>query len=225
MGKDPIHIFNHTLSIKNTTEFIQQLKVITGHEVFIGRMSVCKTVSESFPPPDFTGWYTLLEDDETLGNMFSKNGHLFFSSLGLDEYIEIYVYQYCICFSGEQFYMGRWFEIQSMADAIRLHGSLVPKYYESTEMKNVSNYLLNRKNLFDYSRQFGSTIMVTLCEDIHQKAIANLVVNNWSIESFIEWGKKELIYVNFQDLPQFDFPTQLPDYYNVFIYDDFRDLA
>ena len=44
------------------------------------------------------------------------------------------------------------------------------------------------------------------------------------MEQFINWGKKEFIYVKFQDLVNFDFPGKHPDYYNVFIEDDFEDL-
>lgn len=221
MGIDSTHIINHKLAYKEPDEFFRKLKTVTGYDTFLGRMSISKTVKEVQPPSDFVGWETYLEDDETLQEKVSNDGFSSFCLSGVKPTIEIEVNPHCMELIGESFYMGRWSGIQYMIDFIRENGIPDISYYDRQD----AFYMLkNRKNLFDYTQKFGSSAMITFCGDIHQKWLDFFYHEKWSLEQFIQWGKEELIYVDFQELIHFDFPKQQPDYYNVFIYDDFRDL-
>ena len=66
--------------------------------------------------------------------------------------------------------------------------------------------------------------MITFCNDLHQEWLEYFFKKKWSVDDFINWGKKELIYVKFSELTTFEFPANEPEYYNVFIEDDFADL-
>ena len=223
MGIDPVHIINHKLAYKKPEEFISKLKVATGFDIFIGRIAVTENVEEIRPPENFTGWVTYLEDNETLEERELNNESLkeYFLHNNTDDNIDFYVNPYCFELNGEPFYMGRWFQVKYMADFIKEHGIPDKKYYEN---ENADFIFRNRKNLFEYAQQFGTTAMVTFCYDKHQEWLDLFIGEKWTIEQFVAWGKKELIYVEFQDLIHFNFPENNPEHYNVFIYDDFRDL-
>lgn len=223
MGIDPVHIINHKLAYKKPEEFIQKLKEATDYDTFVGRIAVSKIVEEIRPPENFVGWVTYLEDNDTLEERELNRESLreFYLQNNTDDEINFYINPHCFDLSGEPFYMGRWFEVKYIADYIREHGIPDKNYY----IREDANYIFkNRKNLFEYAQQFGSTAMVTFCSDKHQEWLDVFIEENWTLEQFIAWGKKELIYVKFQDLVHFDFPDNNPDYYNVFIHDDFKDL-
>lgn len=221
MGIDAVHILNHKLAYKEPEEFLRKLKTATGYDSFVGRMSISKPVKEVLPPPGYTGWQTYLEDDETLEEKVTNDGFRSFYLSGTEHPVELEVNPDCMELSSEPFYMGRWSGIKYMADFIRENGIPDKDYYTRED----AWYMLkNRKNLFEYTRQFGTSSMITFCCDKHQEWLDYFHVEKWSLEQFIQWGKEKLIYVNFHDLAHFVFPEQLPDHYNVFIYDDFSDL-
>lgn len=221
MGIDPVHIINHKLAYKEPNEFLRKLKTATGYDTFVGRMSISQQVNEVQPRPGFAGWKTYLEDDETIEEKVANDGFGTFYLSDAELSIELEANPHCIELSSEPFYMGRWSDIKHMTDFIRENG-IPDKYYYSRE--DALYMLKNRKNLFEYTQKFGTSAMITFCGDKHMKWLDYFHCEKWSLERFIQWGKEELIYVDFQELIHFDFPEQQPDYYNVFIYDDFRDL-
>lgn len=221
MGIDAAHILNHKLAYNEPEEFLHKLKTVTGYDTFVGRVGVSKSVKEVNPSPGYAGWQTYLEDEETLEEKVANDGFRSFYLSGAQNPVVLEVNPHVMELTSEPFYMGRWSGVKHMADFIRENGIPDKHYYERED----ALYMLkNRKNLFEYAWQFCTSAMITFCGDKHQEWLEYFHIEKWSLEQFIQWGKDELAYVNFHDLTHFNFPEQQPDYYNVFIYDDFRDL-
>ncbi|MCB0508007.1 MAG: hypothetical protein R2739_02885 [Chitinophagales bacterium] len=221
MGIDAAHIINHQLTFSNAEEFIHQLKAVTGFGTFIKRIRVAKNIEEIHPPANFMGWITHLEDDEILDQKIAEDGFRSFYLNGSSKQISFEINPYCMELQSDEFYMGRWSSVKYMATYIRENG--LPNKADYIHDDNLYMFK-NRKNLYEYAQQFGTTEMITFCENKHQEWLDFFYDEKWSLRQFIEWAKKELVFVNFHELNQFDFPEQRPDIFNICIYDDFRDL-
>lgn len=117
-----------------------------------------------------------------------------------------------------------------MCSLIRQYGLRTFEEYEAinaTRQVDVcaGPYVLReREKVPSAIKKFGSTKMLTFCDDYHDEYL-DFIAENWTFDDFVSWGKKELIFVEFEDLPLFDFPQEKPDYYNVMILDNFSDLT
>jgi hypothetical protein len=168
------------------------------------------------------------------------------NSLSLDQYIErkeliefhnktatgwngtFYINPYVMENSLDDCYLYRWDDTARMCRLIRQYGLRTFEEYEGMNPKEwglpAGSYVLKeRSKLPSAIDKFGSTQMLTFCSDYHDE-YCDYIAENWTFEDFINWGKKEFIFVEFKDLPLFDFPEKKPDYYNVMILDNFQDL-
>lgn len=223
MGIDPAHIINHDMYFEHTDDFIKQIEQRTGLPVFTEKYFFDNASLDVNAHDDFKGWTTHTERGLDLQQFFETGEMLEFRKKGLtaNEYY-MYVNPYLLEITNDEFYMGRWSTVKYLADWIRNNGIPSPEYYED-KTEQALWVLRNRRNLFRHAQTFGTTKMITFCNDKHQDWLNYFFDNKWSMEQFIEWGKKEFIYVKFNELHTFTFPDE-NGYYDVFIEDDFEDL-
>jgi hypothetical protein len=229
MGIDNAHIFNHNMHYNNGKELMQKLCERTG-----------LVVSNSIMGNDCNYIKDILDDFVGL-NISTIN------SLSLDQYIErkeliefhnktdsgwngtFYINPYVMENSLEDCYLHRWHDTAHMCRLIRQYGLLTFKEYEAIDATrqvdvHTGPYVLKERSKLPYAvDKFGSTQMLTFCSDYHD-VYCDHIAENWTFEDFVSWGKKEFIFVEFEELPLFDFPDKKPDYYNVMILDKFQDL-
>jgi len=125
-------------------------------------------------------------------------------------------------------YMDSWESVEQMCRWVKLYGMSMPEdvkdeRYVPANCYNGAHVLEYRKHLYQYLRELGVSEIITFCNEMNP-SWKTYRSKGWEMADFIEWGKKELIYVNFSGLATFEFPKEEPDYYRVFIYDDFADL-
>jgi hypothetical protein len=219
MGIDLTRLANHAMYYTDAVEMVQKIEAKTGYPVWV---SLAENGSWPEPPPTFKGWRHYVDEGKTLQQQLNEHDLITFvrtNEKGEEEDFELS--PYLIDFYSEDFYFGRWFQVQHFADEIREHGLPSPGNYH---LHPAEWQLQQRKNYFDYCMKLGSTASVIFCDDLHQEWLEYCYEDLWTLDQFVEWGKKEFIFVRFADLVSFDFPKSKPDYYNVFIYDDFQDL-
>lgn len=225
MGIDIVHLTNHNLWFKHTDEFIAQVQQKTGMPVFTETYFFDNTPN-IVAPANFTGWTIATEDNLSLQQYFETGEMLELHAIGnWRNKLSMYVNPFLLEVSCEDVYMGRWSAVKYLADWIYNNGIPSPKNYEAIPAE-VKWIFENRKNLFDFFKLFGTQHlkMLTFCDDKHPEWLDYFFERKWSMDDFINWGKKELIYVKFTELPNFNFPDEQPVYYNIFIEDDFEDL-
>lgn len=224
MGIDPAHIINHDLYFKHTDELIKNISQRTNLPVFTEMWYFKSGTPEVEAPDDFKGWTIHSEEGQSLQQHFEEGNMLEFILKGLTmEDFHLYINPLAAEIRFEDFYMGRWFEVKYLADWIKDNG--IPSLQDYAQTNSELPYMLqNRKRLYEYAKNLGTTKMITFCSDKHQEWLDYFFKNKWGIEDFINWGKEKFIYVEFKDLPYFSFPESLENYYNVFIEDDFEDL-
>lgn len=226
MGIDSTQLISHNLHYKHTDQLIQQVEERTGMPVLTTRYHYEDDSKCVEAPKGFKGWTIRTEDDLTLQEFSATGGMLEMYAHGVwENTMEIYVNPYLFEFSGDDFYMGRWSAVKAMADYIRENG--IPSAKDYGNNSSGQFWLFEaRKKLFEFCSFFKipNPVMITFCNDLHQEWLEYFFKKKWSVDDFINWGKKELIYVKFSELTTFEFPANEPEYYNVFIEDDFADL-
>lgn len=226
MGIDATHLINHDLFFKHTDEFIQQVEEITGMPVFVETHYSKSGKPNVEAPENFVGWTLYTENELTLQEYFEKGGMLELRSKGtwVNE-ISMYVNPYLFEVMGDEFYMGRWQNIIDLANWIYKNG-IPPTLYYETNTKDSLWFFKQRKNLFNFCSLFKTQQpkMLTFCDDKHGEWLDYFYGDKWSMDDYLRWSKKELIGVNFNELVDFEFPGDNPDYFNVCIEDDFSDL-
>lgn len=229
MGVDTAQIFNHNIQYQNSAQLLQQLQLHLGKPVTnLIYNSACECLTKL--PEDYNGYIISTENNTTIENAIEALELLDFTYKSPeDDSGYFYINPFLIENSLSQIQIPRWQFTAEMCRVIRDFGLHNFDYYEAedvTRMVDYSNgcYLLeSRKSMQTHIAKFGSTKMISFCCDYHDVYLEH-IANNCSFDDFVSWGKKEFIYVEFKDLHSFDFPEKKPDYYNVFIYDDFSDL-
>jgi|GEM_PF-3671132 len=125
-------------------------------------------------------------------------------------------------------YMETWDSVAHMCKWVKRYGMSMPDTvtnlkYLPADCYNGPFVLEYRKQCYQQLQSFDAEKLITFC-DQKNPTWASYRAKGWQIEDFINWAKKELIYVQFKDLPTFNFPQSNRDYYRVFIEDDFADL-
>lgn len=222
MGIDNTHIFNHNIAYNNAKELFEQLEKRTGKVVFNDIFKKDHTKLTEVPE-GFSGLIISTEDSMNVDDYIRKKKLLDFSTVNIgNDSGYLYINPFVIDNSLPEVYLLRWWDTKDMCDVIRKYG--LKTFEEYNLFNNGGTYVLKyRKEMQSHIQKMGSTAMLTFCSDYHDTFIEH-IEENWTFEDFISWGKKEFIYVEFKDLPLFDFPENKPDCYNVFIYDDFADL-
>jgi len=229
MGIDNALILNHNMHYNNGKELMQKLRERTGLVVFNSIMGNDGNYIEDIRN-DFVGL-----------NVSTLN------SLNLDQYIErkeliefhnktasgwngtFYINPYVMENSLNDCYLYRWNDTADMCRLIRQYGLLTFEEYDTIDATrqvdvHAGPYVLKERSKLPMAiEKFGSTQMLTFCSDYHDE-YCDHIAESWTFDDFVSWGKKEFIFVEFKDLPLFDFPDKNPDYYNVMILDKFQDL-
>ena len=219
MGIDLTRLANHVMSYRNADELVTQIERTTGYPV-----AIVKEVDGKYqyPPDGFGGWFVHVEEGKTLQKLMDEKDLIEFSRRNKKlQWESFYINPFVIRYYAEEFYLGRWSAVKYLADNIRQEGMPLPHQYNA---HSSGWQFQNRRNYFDYCKTLGASASVIFCDDKHQEWLDYFVDEAWTFEQFVEWGKKEFIFINFQELTQFKFPSDPNDYYRVFIYDDFGDL-
>jgi len=218
MGIDPTHLINHDLQFTQLGDFVNLFAKRTN-------MQVKLTQWDQPPVSNYCGWDLCYEDYPSLEAYYQTGplNEIYLRGFLYRDDLSMNIHPNTCEVHHNDFYMGRWFQVKYLADWIKGNGIPPPEAY-AKESSDVCWILQNRKRLFEYGQWFGIKHMVIFCDDKHQEWLNYFCDDHWSIEQFVEWGKTELLFVKFQDLVNFNFPDDKPDYYNVFIYDDFEDL-
>lgn len=231
MGIDNTHIFNHNLQFTTGRQLLDALQ----QRLRIPAFNTIWGTEEAFEPiiplpPNFEGVYISTDNGLTLDDYIRQKELLDFSLITKDNDSGFfYINQHVIKNSLPETYMHRWNQTANLCQLIRDYGFRTIADYEAEGIDKLWGYdfgvgiLAMRAAMLPHLHKWGSTHRLTFCDDKHPEFL-DFIADNWTFEDFISWGKKELIYVDFKDLPYFDFPKHEPDYYNVMIHDDFADL-
>lgn len=229
MGIDNAHIFNHNLKFTNAQELMKELEQRLGLPVVNDVYDEDGNRVKGYPE-GFDGLVFNTEDGLTVQDYIEKRLLLDANRISpQDDRGFLYLNQYIIENSLPEVYLYRWWQTMHMCKVIRLYGSQTFEDYQAQQITlevDVMNgpwVLKQRKAIQPHIATFGSTEMLTFCCDHHSEYMDHIAAN-WSFDDFVSWGKKEFIYVRFEDLANFDFPENKPDCYNVFIHDSFLDL-
>lgn len=217
MGIDLTRLGNHSLIYTNAEEMLQQLTAKTGLPV---RIIPEKDWGKGLD--DYTGWVIHTEDEKTVQQLLDEKDLITivgrpYEPGQVDLHLNPFVHDYY----SDAFYIGRWHQMKYLADSIREHGLPLPKDYST---HSATWQLQQRKNYYEACQPLGTTASVIFCGDVHEDWLDYFTDEAYTLEQFVEWGKRDFIFVSFQDLERFTFPSRQLDYYNVFIYDDFEDL-
>ena len=226
MNTDNTHLIKHNLTYKTASELVNEIESKWHYPVFIEINTSDRFVEA---PKDFEGYILEVNDrdglQEAIDNKDLISGHLK-TSEG-KKYNNIYINQHVTDYGADEMYMGKWNQTAQMCNWIRKFGMEIPENIsnENIPWEYHSGPLLLqwRKVCYQYIQRFGASEMITFCCNKNREWFGHMG-KGWTMEDFIAWGKKELIYVEFKDLANFVFPKLEPDYYRVFIYDDFSDL-
>jgi hypothetical protein len=219
MGIDLTRLANHSMYYNRADKLLEQIEAKTGF-----RVNIVQEVNGKYQyTPDGSGWVVHIEEGKTLQRQMDENDLIQFDRR--NEKLEreyFYINPYVIHYYAEDFYLGRWSAVKYLADNIREEGLPSSENYDS----HTSGWQLrNRKKYFEYCETLGTTASVIFCDDKHQEWLDHFVDEKWTFEQFVEWGKKEFVFANFNELKDFNFPPAgHKDHYNVFIYDEFKDL-
>lgn len=217
MGIDITRICNHNLHFTNQEQFVNNLS-----NAFNCQVVPYYTNDEKLIGADGS-MYLEDTDDKTVQDIIDKKDVLslnIINSKTTNGYDYFYINPFVAEFSQDEYYVGRWHSVKHFAKELKEKGFPTKQFYET----NQDDYwFLNRKKYYDFIKPIGGTQSVIFCDDHHQKWL-DYFADNWTIEDFIEWGKKDFIFIEFKDLVHFDFPEKKPEYYNVFILDNFEDL-
>lgn len=229
MGIDNAHIYNHNMHYTGAKELMQKLTERTGLPVFNSIYDEEYNCVQK-EPDDFVGFSVITHSSLTLQDYIDRKELLEFentTSEGWSGYL--YINPFVIKNSLDDCYLYRWNHTVHMCRLIRQYGLRTFKEYEDCRATLLTDvwhgpYVVEaRRGLPSAIKRFGSTKMLTFCSDFHDEFL-HFISENWTFDDFVSWGKKELIFVTFEDLPYFDFPETKPDYYNVMILDEFKDL-
>ncbi len=217
MGIDLARICNHNLHFNNQVQFVNNLS-----KAFNCNVVPHYTNDENLIGAD-GAMYLDEVDDKTVQDVIDDKDIVSMhvtNSKTPNEYDLFYINPFVAEFSQDEYYIGRWNTVKHIADELKENGFPNKAFYET----NKDDYwFLNRKKYYDFIKTIGGTQSVIFCDDKHQEWL-DYFADNYTIDDYIEWGKKELIFVEFKDLIDFDFPEKKPDYHNVFILDNFEDL-
>lgn len=206
MGIDNAHIFNHNITYSNANQLFEQIEKRTGKAVFNDIYNE-EGNSLTYLPEGFS-WLIFSADDGMNANDYIKNNLLLeFSTFNIGNNSgHFYINPFVIENSLPEAYLLRWWDTKSMCDLIREQGL---KTFEEYDLFNhLGSYVLKyHREMQPHIQKMGSTAMLTFCSDHHDEYIDH-IEENWSFDDFISWGKKEFIYVEFKDLPLFDFPEK-----------------
>lgn len=229
MGIDNTHIFNHNIAYTNSKELFAQLEQRLGYSVVnlvYNKNNECAIDL----PKAFDGIVICTDDGLTVDDYIKRNELLEFSRISTgNDNGGFYINSNVVENSLAEVNLLRWQQTAEMCTLIKEYGLTTFDYYCENKADisvGISGgvYLLEeRKKMYPHIAKFGSTAMLTFCNDHHPEFLEH-IANNWTFDDFVSWGKKEFIYIDFKDLQLFDFPEKKPAYYNVFIYDDFSDL-
>lgn len=229
MSIDTAQIFNHNIQYQNGAQLLQQLQLRLGKPV-LNCIYINDNELLTELPNDFDGYVIYTENNTTIDYSIEKLDLLDFNlKSSEDDRGHFYINQFVIDNSLPEVFNPRWQFTFEMCNLIKDFGLRNFEDYESEQLSNMVDYSLGyfllkkRAEMQPNIAKFGSSKMISFCSDYHDDYLEH-IANNWSFEDFVSWGKKEFIYVEFKDLHLFDFPENKPDYYNVFIYDDFSDL-
>ena len=226
MNIDNTHLIKHNLRYKTADELVEQITTKWNYPVFIEINTSDRFVEA---PKNFEGYILEVNDrdslQEAMDNKDLISGH--FKTLSGKKCNNIYINEHLTEYDADEMYLGKWNQTAQMCNWIRKFGMHIPETLAieklSWEYHSGPLLLQWRKVCYQYIKRFGAKEMITFCCNKNLEWY-NHMGNGWTMEDFVSWAKKEMIYVDFSDLTNFVFPTQEPDYYKVFIYDDFLDL-
>lgn len=229
MGIDTAQIFNHNIQYQNGAELLQQLQLRLGKPVLNCIYDNDNKLLTELPN-DFDGYVIYTNHNTTIDYSIEKLDLLDFDLISTQKIRgHFYINQFVIYNSLPEIFRPRWQFNFEMCNLIKDFGLRNFEDYDKEELSELIDHsfgyhlLKERIKMQPSIAKFGSSKMISFCSDYHDVYLDH-IANNWSFEDFVSWGKKEFIYVEFKDLHLFDFPEKKPDYYNVFIYDDFSDL-
>lgn len=222
MGIDPMRLCNHNLYYTTAMELKDKVAQTTGLPVF----QVVVEDGEWVEPSDgFNGWRAIINGTEDLIKEFEPGTCMELYRYPDDEEtnIELTFNPYVLEYYSESSYPGRWFEIHHLMKLIIAHG--LP-HNDAYDMHPAKHYLNQRVNYYNEVKPFGASAAIIFCYDHHQECLNYFYEQQWRFEQFVAWGKEQLVFVRFQDLPNIvlqdiDFDKH---YLDLFIYDDFSDL-
>lgn len=229
MGIDNAHIFNHNLRFSNAKELMAALEQRLGlpvvNDIYDTDGNRIKGYAEGF-----NGLVIKTEDGMTLDDYIEAGRMLDCCRITPeDDSGYFYINRHVVMNSLPDIYLYWWWATMQMCKLIREYGLQSFEYYKEHNITLEVDYwhgpyvLKQRQAIQTEIAKFGSSEMITLCADHHSEYIDH-IDENWTFDDFVSWGKKEFIYVPFEDLAQFDFPENKPDCFNVFIHDRFLDL-
>jgi len=213
----------------NGKELMQKLCERTGLVVFNSIMGKdCNYIKDI--PDDFVGLNVSTINSLSLDQYIGRKELIEFHNKASSGWNgSFYMNPYVMENSLDDCYLYRWQDTAHMCNLIRQYGLRSFEEYvaiDATRQIDVCGgpYVLKeREKIRQVIEKFGSTQMLTFCSDYHDE-YCDHIAENWMFDDFVSWGKKEFIFVEFEDLPLFDFPEREPDYYNVMILDKFQDL-
>ena len=175
-------------------------------------------------PDDFIGLVVNTDKSLTLQDYIDANELIQFENQIAENRWDgfIYINPYVMENNLPDCYLGRWNHTAEMCNLISQYGLRTFEEYKADDLHRQGGvgggaYLLeDRKKIPSAVSKFGSKQLLTFCDDYHDEYL-DYIAENWTFEDFISWGKQEFIFVEFEDLPFFDFPEKKPDYYNVMI--------
>jgi hypothetical protein len=228
MGIDNALILNHNMHYNNGNELMEKLRARTGLTVANAIMDNDGNYLQDIPG-DFVGLLVSTDNSLTLNEYIERKELIEFQNKTAKEWSgSFYMNPYVMENSLEDCYLYRWHDTAHMCRLIRQYGLRTFEEYEVMNPKEwglpAGCYVLKKRSKLPSAiEKFGSTQMLTFCSDYHDE-YCDHIAENWTFDDFVSWGKKEFIFVEFKDLPLFDFPEKKPDYYNVMILDKFQDL-
>lgn len=229
MGIDNAHIFNHNLKFTNAQELMEELEQRLGLPVVNNVYDVDGNRVKGYPE-GFDGLVFNTEDGMTIQDYMDRSQLLVCNRISPQDdsgYFDIN--HHVLMNSLPKVYLYNWWPTMHMCKVIRQYGLQTFEEYQAKQITLEVDFwhgpyvLKQRLAIQPEIAIFGSTEMLTFCAD-HHSEYADHIAANWTFDDFVNWGKKEFIYVSFEDLPNFDFPENKTDCFNVFIHDRFLDL-